>query len=285
MRILITGSGGFLGKNIVNWLKTTSHIAFPIHTSDLNLTDVGLVKKYIIRNKINFIIHCAICGGKRSDNDSIHDFMNNILMFESLYKISCEHEIPIINFGSGAEFDRRYNINQCYEFEAMNRMPEDYYGLAKNLINRRILTSKYCYNFRLFGCFNYLENSTRFFKRNIQNAINGSPIIVNKDRYMDYVFCDDVIKIIQIYLENRYEIDSLPKSLNICYENKYRLLELAFMIKNITKSSSDILVESESLDNSYTGNCDLLYSLFDYKQFIGLERGIELTYANLINNN
>ena len=41
----------------------------------------------------------------------------------------------MINFGSGAEFERKRPIDKATEQTIFQRHPSDYYGLAKNLIN------------------------------------------------------------------------------------------------------------------------------------------------------
>ena len=64
-RILITGSSGMLGKNLVSKLN---YKIFVPNKKKLNLFNFKETKKYIKKNKINFVIHCAAKVGGIQDN-------------------------------------------------------------------------------------------------------------------------------------------------------------------------------------------------------------------------
>ncbi len=71
----------------------------------------------------------------------------------------------MIHFGSGAEFDRNNHINCFEEDRVFDSMPEDFYGLSKNMIARKIVKHKTnIYNFRLFGCFGKMKRIIDYLK-------------------------------------------------------------------------------------------------------------------------
>ena len=60
INLLITGSSGFLGKNLVNkFKKDKSFKNFAPSSKVCDCSSLRNLKKYIISNKINTIVHCA----------------------------------------------------------------------------------------------------------------------------------------------------------------------------------------------------------------------------------
>ena len=162
MNVLITGSNGYIGKSIFN-SKIENIKFFHGNRQTINLFDKESIKSFIKENKIDSIIHCAIEGGSRLKKDDINTFYKNILIFENLYY--CKNSLhKVINFASGAEFDRETDINLVNEEDIFDRIPKDYYGLSKNIIAKKALTTNNFYNLRIFGCFYENELDSRFIK-------------------------------------------------------------------------------------------------------------------------
>jgi GDP-L-fucose synthase len=64
MKILLTGSNGMVGRNIIGHSNVHNHEMFSPTSSELNLLDAESVKNYISVNKPDMIIHAAgIVGG------------------------------------------------------------------------------------------------------------------------------------------------------------------------------------------------------------------------------
>ena len=70
---------------------------------------------------------------------------------------------------------------------------------------------------------------------NIKNYINKKPIKLIKDRKMDFIYANDLYKIVQHYLDN---LDA-PRDVNCVYENKVFLSDIADMINNCLLYTSD----------------------------------------------
>jgi GDP-L-fucose synthase len=59
MKVFITGGSGMVGKNLVVFLKRRGlHVLYPT-SKEVNLLDKEVLKKYILKNKPEMIIHCA----------------------------------------------------------------------------------------------------------------------------------------------------------------------------------------------------------------------------------
>ena len=238
-----------------------------------SVSDIG---KYIKKNNIDSIIHCAIEGGNRLHQDSIDICYKNILIYENLIKFN--HKLhTFINFGSGAEFDRRYDISNVNECDVFDHVPIDPYGFSKNIIAKLSVHYTGSVNLRLFGCFFHNELPTRFIKNNINNYLNNKPIIIHQDRYMDFFYMEDLISVVEYFLVNP---TNTYKDINLSYPTKYKLSDIANIINNLSSKKVNIIIENQIVGNNYCGNGNILHSL--NIKFKGLECGIKECYNRLI---
>lgn len=277
MNILVTGANGFIGSNIIDLLSNNTDFNFFKGTRNtIDLCSIDNVEKYLDKNQIDAVIHCAIEGGSRLKQDNSEIFYRNILIYENLIKFNYRYKI-FINFGSGAEFDRRYDISNVNEYDMFNSIPTDFYGLSKNIISKLSVLYLSSVNLRLFGCFYHNELSTRFIKNNINNYINHKPIIIHQDRYMDLFYMEDLIKVIKHFLNN---LNIAHKDVNMSYLKKYKLSDIANIINELSSYKTDIIIENKSLGFNYTGNGSKLNSL--NLNLKGIELGIKECYSKMI---
>ena len=74
MKILITGSHGFLGHHLVERLKDKHELLTP-NSSELNVQDIVHLYNYLSNHKPEAIIHlAAVCGGIGANQKSPADF-------------------------------------------------------------------------------------------------------------------------------------------------------------------------------------------------------------------
>lgn len=266
MNVLITGSNGYIGKSIFN-SKIEGVKFFHGNRQTINLFDKDSIKSFIKENKIDSIIHCAIEGGSRLKKDDANTFYNNILAFENLY--SCKDLLhKVINFASGAEFDRQNDINLAKEERIAECVPKDYYGLSKNIIAKKALTATNFYNLRVFGCFDENELDTRFIKSCILKSKKGETIIIHQDKTMDFFYLKDLISVVQYVLL----FNSPYKDINLSYKTKNKLSEIAKKIKIRNNSNSEIIIQDENGLN-YNGDFNKVATL--PITIDGFEKGIK----------
>jgi dTDP-4-dehydrorhamnose reductase len=272
MNILITGSNGYFGKSIIR-SGIKGAVFFHGNRQTINLFDKESIKNFIKQNKIDSIVHCAIEGGSRLKKDDSNIFYNNILIFENL--CYCKNSLfKVINLASGAEFDRETDINLANEEDIFQKVPKDYYGLSKNLIAKKALSINNFYNLRVFGCFDENELNSRFIKNCILKSRLNEIITIHEDKVMDFFYIQDLISIIEYTLLN----PSLHKDINLSYEIKYKLSEIAKKIIDKNKSKSDIIIQNKETLN-YNGNFNKILSLPISLQ--GFESGLETTIINI----
>jgi len=196
-KVCVLGASGFVGKNLLQgmqWIGVTRQ--------DLDLTDQVAVEKYFRTHEYDVVIHCAVIGGSRlkpDDGDVIH---KNILMFENVVRV---FKGKLIYFSSGAAL--------------RGNPPTDPYGLSKWMIDKRIKTIDKAYSLRIWGCYGPGELSTRF------SAVcrEKGHIVIDKDRYFDFVDIEYVRKIVFDYVHGYLD----DKEFNLVYPEKLLLSQWA----------------------------------------------------------
>ena len=268
MRILITGGRGNIAKILKKHLSIHYDIINPSHT-ELDLLDFEKLKLFLNVNRFDILIHTAILGGRRTKEETGEITHKNVFMFENLLYFSDNFKM-IINFDSAAIYDRASDILNRKE-EDLLTIPNDYYGFSKYIIYQRSLAYANIYNFRIFNIFHANEEENRFIKSCFIAQKNDTTITIFEDKYFDFVYEDDFIKIIKYYLESVNTSVTLDKTINICYDDKYKLSDIAKKI--ITKNENIIIGKKTSLHN-YSGNNSKL-SLLNLNLF-GLEKALEM---------
>jgi nucleoside-diphosphate-sugar epimerase len=272
LNVLLTGSNGFLAKEIKDFFsKLPSYNLILTNRKNLDVTDPFAVDKFFKDYQIDIVIHTAVCGGKRGRVDTIDDLFNNIKMFDNLSRHSDKFKM-MINFGSGAEFDRQLAIYNASEDLIYKRLPNDYYGLSKNLITKKILDfDSNIINLRLFGCFGIHESSQRLIKNTINKFKNKTNAEIHGNLYIDYIYSVDVCRIIEFFINNHQTVSF--RDLNLCYTPKQSIKDIVFLIKDLTNSSYDVILNKKTSINHYTGNNDNLQSLGI--PLLGFNKGLE----------
>jgi nucleoside-diphosphate-sugar epimerase len=198
-RVCVLGAAGFVGKNLLrdtNWTGVTRQ--------ELDLTDPEAVKEYFKKHEYDVVIHCAVVGGSRLRPDDGEVFYKNLLMFEN---VVVAFKGKLIYFSSGAAL--------------RGNPPSDPYGMSKWLIDRRIETLPNAYSLRIWGCYGPGEPSTRF------SAVckKEGHVVINKDRYFDFIDIEDVRKIVWEYV--RIENTRKDKEYDLVYPEKLLLSQWA----------------------------------------------------------
>jgi nucleoside-diphosphate-sugar epimerase len=276
MRVLITGSGGFIGSNLITLLANVPDITlFAGSRADIDLYSRKSIREFKTVNNINAVIHCAVEGNGR-DTDTALDFYNNLSMFENLYSEYCGN--LFINIGSGAEYNRWNSISKKFEGAIWDDVPTDYYGLAKSIIAKRLLTLPNAINLRIFGCFYHNELPTRMIRASIENYINQRPIIIPQDRYMDFFYMEDLATVIRHFLQPSSPIRETV-DMNMSYLTTPRLSDIANIINAMDDHKVDIIIENSTCGKNYSG-CGLRLSRLNI-QLKGMDAGIMECYKKL----
>ena len=275
MKILITGGNGNLAKMIKQNLDKYYIISNPSH-NELDLLDFNKLNNYLNENEFDILINTAITGGRRTKPDNYDTFYYNMLMFENIIHFSNKFKM-IINFDSAAIYDRTTDINMRNEDDLFT-IPSDYYGFSKYTIYKRSLQYHHMFNLRIFNIFHANEETDRFIKSCFISKYQNKQITIENDKYFEFVYEDDFITIVKYYIDNLNQIHILNKTVNICYETKYKLSEIA--LKIIQNKNLINIVNSDSKYN-YSGSNNILKNM--NIKLLGLEEALQI-YENKYKN-
>ncbi len=256
MNIFITGSSGFVGTHLKEYLlcNYSNYILFIPSSKELDLADECAVDKYILLNKIDIIIHLANRGGGRDTLDMKNITEYNLRIFFNIAK----HERnvkKIISFGSGAEYCKHKPIVDAKEEEYLLSQPLDEYGFYKSVTSKYIEKSDNILQLRIFGAYGEYENYRYKFISNaiVKNLLN-LPIVINKNVYFDYIYIDDLVKMIDWFIHN----EAKEKIYNVTTGQKIDLLSLVNIVNETSDFKSETRVLNDGLNNEYTSNNERL---------------------------
>lgn len=270
-KILITGSDGYIARNLAK--NFSNYNLTLVNRSKLNLLDSKSVKNFFKYRFFDAVIHTATSGGSRLKTDESNVFYENCLMHQNILDNTSSYA-KLISFGSGAELDRRYDIDHTVDYKKV--FPIDPYGMSKNFIVKSGLLYPNFYNIRIFNVFNEDELSSRMIKANIVNYLNKQPILIHQDKWMDFFYMNDLCEVVKFVINE--DVDE--KIINCSYKEKYKLSDIAKIINNLSDYNVEVIVEKDKFGLNYIGNYNL--HSFDIN-LSGIHLGILKSYEALRN--
>ena len=259
-KILILGGTGFIGKSLKELFSEDQkqYQIFSPTRKELNITKYEECYSYLKRIKPDIIIHASV------DINSVENsvgMLNNILANKKFFG-------KLIFLGSGGEYNPRLYQPLMKEDFTKNSYPENGYYLSKFICGREIEFSeiKDIFNLRIFGIYGPHElYQKRFISNNICRVLSGLPISLNKDMNFDYLYIDDLFKIIKIFINN----NSLNyKTYNVCSGKPIKLSYLANQIKEIMNVKKEVIIKNEGLNPEYSGDPGRLLKERGHYKFI-----------------
>ena len=90
--------------------------------------------------------------------------------------------------------------------------------------------------------------------------MNNEPMVIHKDKYMDFFHMDDLINLVDTYINNNGN-----KSIECKYEEVYRLTHITEMISIILGKVCKLKMNEEGLDKPYIGKNRKLFITGNFK--------------------
>lgn len=270
-KILITGGSGFIGRNLSESLRDGYEVFAPPR-QELNLLDENAVRNYLAQHHFDAVIHSATGRSNRQITEP-DLFKKNCRMF---FNFARNQNLfgRLLHFGSGAEFGIR--VPRMAESFFDTHVPADDYGFAKYIAAKYTETAQNIYNLRLFGVFGKYEAwEVRFISNAICRVLHGMPISIRQNVYFDYLYVDDLAKLVSWFLEHepRY------KTYNVCRGQTCDLVSLARMVAEVSGKTPEIRIQQDGLALEYSGDNTRMLTEMEGFQFCNTKDAIAELYA------
>ena len=273
MNIFITGSNGFIGTHLKEYLNKnySKYNLFTPSSKELDLVNEEEVDNYILGNKIDIIIHLANKGGDRTTVDMKNVTEYNLRIFFNIAKHE-KNVKKIISFGSGAEYSKHKPIVDAHEEDYLDAQPLDEYGFYKSITSKYIEKSDNIVQLRVFGAYGEYENyRLKFISNSIVKNLLKLPIVINKNVYFDYIYVDDLLRMIDWTIHN----ESKEKIYNATTGIKIDLITLANLVNETSDFKSEIKILNDGLNNEYTSNNERIMKELKNFEFTSHKKAIQ----------
>jgi GDP-L-fucose synthase len=265
MKILITGTNGFVGRNLMEYFQDKYDIYCP-KRGELNLLDSEAVYKYLKGNDFDVVIHCGV---------TLSSVEENLKMYFNLERCSGFFG-KMFCVGSGAEYDMNNYIPKMKETYFGKYIPSDIYGFSKYVIAKDIEnTPRNIYNLRVFGIYGkYEDYKRRFISNNICRVLCNLNLSINKNMYFDYLYVSDFSRIVEMFMNK----EATKRTYNICTGKSIDLLSLAEIIIEIDGGEKTINVQKDGFKPEYSGDNTLFLQEYGEFDFTPQEKAIRELY-------
>lgn len=227
-KILITGSRGFIGKNLIKNLSSTYFIYATTSKNIKNKKDIVYInykKKNltILKNlKIEYIVNCH---GKIS-NHNYDDVFNDHFIFTKkiLNNLNKKYIEKIIHIGSMDEYSNYISGKD----RLIKESPKETYGKIKNLVSKLILdysntNNISCIIFRIFLVYGKNQKLPRLIPY-LKSCIKQNKIAHLNDvrAFKSFIHIEDLIEIIKFSIQNNMKY----KIYNISNGKKHSIMSI-----------------------------------------------------------
>jgi len=293
MKILIIGSEGFVGKNLVRGLSqkhdiyTSDQIDSSIHQnySKCDITDYDSVEK-VVRD-VDTVIHLAAHSLVSSLDGSITNGRVNIIGLLNLLESCRKNSIPKVIFTSASSLigdPQSFHVNENHLPK-----PKTAYGITKLTSEHylRLYNELYGINYTIFRFFNiYGPFQKNGLIPSIFNKIkNNEPITIfgKGDQVRDYVYIEDTLP----FFEQASSSDiGKNKVLNMGTGNGTTILEIVKNISEILEIKPKIQYQDPRPGEigNFVADTTLLHQTFNNIPSTDVKIGLRKTIDWLKNN-
>lgn len=268
MKILVLGSNGFIGRNIVEDLSANpSYQMLCPKRQELNLLDTQAVEQYLSAHRPDVVIMSAV---------NIAQLDQNLVMYFNVER--CSHLFGrMITIGSGAEYDMKNYVPMMTEDYFRQHIPSDIYGLSKFVVSNDVERApRNIINLRVLGIFGKYEDYTRrLISNNICRALAGLGISINQDMKFDFIYVHDFIRT----LEKFFSADVKYRNYNVCAGTPDSLLNIAQIICDVHGQGETVTVKEPGEKPEYSASTERLTQEFGPQDLTDMRTCVQELYT------
>ena len=199
MKILVTGSKGQLGFDVINELGKRGHEAVGVDIEEMDITNEDKVKEVLGASKVDGVIHCAAYTAVDKAEDEIELVRKiNAQGTENIAKYCKELDIKMMYISTDYVFDGEGEIP--WNPDDLNRNPLNAYGVTKyegELAVEKYLTKYFIVRISwVFGV-----NGANFIKTMLRLAETNKEIRVVNDQIGSPTYTFDLARLLVDMIE------------------------------------------------------------------------------------
>ena len=284
--ILVTGSNGFIGQHLLNYLFQKGHQVITFARKDLGINRSkhffleNCVSQILLEFKPDFIFHLATCVQTNSLYESMEINCQFAMRLLDAIKLNeLRGKTKLIIFGSAAEYGLVEESNLPIK-ETQTPRPISHYGISKLAQTQMSLSSSLKQNVLCIRPFTVLGKSMPLYmamgnfvdqikKLRVENKTTENFLHVgNLETVRDFIDIEDAIELIWL-LANKEE--SFGKIVNLCSGIPVSLGEMVQFLIEQSDRKIQILPQANRMRSNDVkinyGDNTLLKSLTHFAQF------------------
>lgn len=269
-KILLTGSEGFVGRNLQESLVLRGDFVLRCpKQSEVDLTDSAQVARCVEAFEPDLIIHSATSNtvGKGYDSDVCEQ---NLRMFFNLLRFRPPGCL-LYTLCSGSSYNREHWTEKMPEAYLGTHLPADSQGFSKFVIASHARHVEDVVTLRLFGIFGkYEDYRYKFISNTIAKRLSGLDVTLFRDAVYDYLDVSDFCSIVQRLIDQNVRTGEF----NVTPDNSVMLSQVVDTVDRCLGVSKGYAIATPGLGRPYTGCNAKLRAALDDLQFTSIETSI-----------
>jgi len=249
VKVLITGGGGFVGRNLFESLRRQYEVLAPTR-AELDLLDDDAVRRYLQHHRFDAVVHAATVRANRRIGAPPALMQQNCRMYFNLAR-NPDAFGKLLFLSSGAVYDRRAPVVRAAETSFDRSVPADPYGFSKYICALHIAQSTNLFDLRLFGVFGPYEDwEIRFLSNACCRAVWDLPVLLKQNVRFDYLDVADLANVIRWFIESQPR----HRAYNVCTGRAIDLTALARKVVWASGKNLPVVVQEPGLGDEYSGD-------------------------------
>ena len=249
MKVLVTGAGGFIGRNLAESL-CQHHETFTPSRAELDLLDDSAVRRYLQHHRFDAVVHAAGVRANRRIGAPPSLMQQNCRMFFNLVR-NPDAFGKFLFLSSGAVYDRRTPVVRAAETNFDRSVPTDPHGFSKYACALHIARSVNLFELRLFGVFGPHEDwEIRFISNACCRAVWDLPVMLKQNVRFDYLDVADLSGVVRWFIEGQPR----HRAYNVCTGKAIDLTAFARKVIRASGKHLRVVVHEPRLGDEYSGD-------------------------------